>query len=260
MRDLGETRNPRNVGKDVLRSAARNLRSPLVLWCWIAVAACATMAGPFSFGSLPSWPERALFWFPVIGISFVLAAAARALAVMLGPGSAGLGEEVLTVTLFTAGFTPLLWGIIAAFDPPPEARAGFGMLLVYVAALACAGALLRRLARSDVAPDEARLAPPLLARLDAPVRGEVLMLSARDHLVDVVTDRGREAVRMRLADAIAQLDGVEGMQVHRSHWVAAKAVAGSVRRDGRLFLTTRFGAEVPVGRKFRPEVEGAGLA
>ncbi len=260
MRDFSETYDLNSAGREISGSIVRTVRSPLILCCWIAVSTCASVAGPFGSGQPAPLVERALFWFPVIGLSILVAVAARTLAEHLGAKSGAFGAEALTVAIFTLAFTPMLWTILALFRPPAQARHGFGMLLFYVAAIAVAGVLLRRLALVGETQAEARRLPPLLARRDAPVRGEVLMLTARDHHVDIVTDRGREVVRMRLADAIAQLDGADGMQVHRSHWVALKAVDGVVRRDGRLFLTTRFGAEVPVGRKYRPEVESAGLA
>jgi DNA-binding LytR/AlgR family response regulator len=53
---------------------------------------------------------------------------------------------------------------------------------------------------------------------------------------------------MRLADAVAELEGLEGAQVHRSWWVAREAVEGA-RRDGdRLWLSLKGGAEAPVSR------------
>ncbi len=52
----------------------------------------------------------------------------------------------------------------------------------------------------------------------------------------------------RLADVIAELDGVEGAQTHRSWWVARDAVE-SVRRDGdKLMLVLKSGAVAPVSR------------
>jgi len=106
-------------------------------------------------------------------------------------------------------------------------------------------------------PEPARATPAqaFLERLPEEKRGQILTLSARDHYVDVTTDKGREPVLIRLADAIGQLDGLAGEQVHRSHWVARDAVAGSARRDGRLFLTISNGEEIPVSRRYRETVE-----
>ena len=63
---------------------------------------------------------------------------------------------------------------------------------------------------------------------------------------------------MRLADAIAELDGIEGAQTHRSWWVAKAAVAGAERMEGRAVLTLKDGAEVPVSRGFAEGLRAAG--
>jgi DNA-binding LytR/AlgR family response regulator len=55
---------------------------------------------------------------------------------------------------------------------------------------------------------------------------------------------------MRLSDAVAELDGIEGAQVHRSWWVARDAIADAKRGDGRATLTLKDGSEVPVSRTY----------
>jgi DNA-binding LytR/AlgR family response regulator len=63
---------------------------------------------------------------------------------------------------------------------------------------------------------------------------------------------------MRLSDAIAELDGVEGLQVHRSWWVARDAV-DEVKRDGRnLRLRLSNGVEAPVSRNRANDLKSAG--
>ena len=64
---------------------------------------------------------------------------------------------------------------------------------------------------------------------------------------------------MRFADAIRETDGVNGLQIHRSHWVALDAVAGTHRHNGRLFLAMQDGTRLPVSRSRAEEVRGAGL-
>lgn len=63
---------------------------------------------------------------------------------------------------------------------------------------------------------------------------------------------------MRMRDAVAELDGLEGMQTHRSWWVARAAVEGSERENGALRLKLRNGLIVPVARATAPEVKAAG--
>ncbi len=93
-------------------------------------------------------------------------------------------------------------------------------------------------------------APPLLERLPAGRRGRLLHLQMRDHYVEIHTDRGSALVLMRFGDALKELGGTEGMQVHRSHWIARAALKKIVRRTGRTVAILDSGAEVPVSRRY----------
>lgn len=108
----------------------------------------------------------------------------------------------------------------------------------------------------------AQPAPPprLLARLPAHVGYRVLCLEMEDHYVRVHATGGSALLLMRLADAIAELDGVDGMQVHRSWWVARAAVTG-IRRDNRsLRLDLENGMQVPVSRSYAALLRASGWA
>ena len=92
--------------------------------------------------------------------------------------------------------------------------------------------------------------PPLLERLPAGRRGRLLHLQMRDHYVEIHTDKGSDLVLMRFGDALKELGGTEGMQVHRSHWIARAALKKIVRRTGRTTAILENGAEVPVSRRY----------
>jgi DNA-binding LytR/AlgR family response regulator len=87
----------------------------------------------------------------------------------------------------------------------------------------------------------------------------LLALTVEDHYVDIVTDKGKTLVLMRLADAMRETSGVDGLQIHRSHWVATGAVVKSHRTDGKLSLELRNGMRLPVSRGYLPAVKAAGL-
>lgn len=91
--------------------------------------------------------------------------------------------------------------------------------------------------------------PRLFVRLPGQADNPIIALEAEDHYVRVHTGSGSMLVLMRLADAIAEMDGVDGMRVHRSWWVARRAV-GETRRQGRkVILKLTNGLEVPVTRE-----------
>ena len=101
--------------------------------------------------------------------------------------------------------------------------------------------------------------PKFLARLPAQLAGaELYAVEAEDHYLRLHTSLGQDLILMRLADAIAELEGLEGAQTHRSWWVAKAAVADAERMDGRAMLTLKDGAEVPVSRGFAKALRAAG--
>jgi len=63
---------------------------------------------------------------------------------------------------------------------------------------------------------------------------------------------------MRLADAVDELEGLDGAQVHRSWWVARDAVRDVRRGDGRAVLSLPDGLEVPVSRTYGRVLREAG--
>lgn len=103
----------------------------------------------------------------------------------------------------------------------------------------------------------AAVVPPLLERLPLARRGRLLHLQMRDHYVEVHTDRGSDLVLMRFGDALRELGTTEGMQVHRSHWIARAAVSRIMRRAGRTVVVLENGSEVPVSRRYVPALREA---
>ncbi len=94
-------------------------------------------------------------------------------------------------------------------------------------------------------------APParFLDRLPPRLRGaRLIAVQAEDHYLRLHTDRGSDLILMRLSDAVAELEGLEGAQVHRSWWAAKDAVRDVSRGDGRAVLTLEGDLKVPVSR------------
>ncbi|MCI3135070.1 LytTR family DNA-binding domain-containing protein [Phenylobacterium aquaticum] len=93
--------------------------------------------------------------------------------------------------------------------------------------------------------------PKFLERLPVKLRGaEIWAVEAEDHYLRLHTSKGQDLILLRLADAIAELEGIEGAQVHRSWWVSRAAIADARRGDGRAILTLQDGSEVPVSRTY----------
>lgn len=104
-------------------------------------------------------------------------------------------------------------------------------------------------------------AAPFLDRIPAKLGRDLLALEMEDHYIRVHTRLGSDLILLRLRDAVAELTGIDGLQVHRSHWVAAHAVAAVERNaDGKLTLILTDGRRVPVSRRCNAAVRAAGWA
>ena len=99
-----------------------------------------------------------------------------------------------------------------------------------------------------------------LERLPVKFRtAELYAISSEDHYLRVHTSLGEELILMRLADAVRELSKVDGLQVHRSWWVAKIGVTNEKKADGRSFLILPTGTEVPVSRSYRTRAKDVGL-
>jgi hypothetical protein len=102
-----------------------------------------------------------------------------------------------------------------------------------------------------VTADFFRRVPPALGR-------DLLALEMEDHYLRIHTVLGSDLILLRLRDALAELATADGLQVHRSWWVAKGAVASAERNSGRNVLVLRNGLHVPVSKSFRDRVKEAG--
>ncbi len=114
----------------------------------------------------------------------------------------------------------------------------------------------RALTGGDAAADRAAR---FLDRLPTELGRDLIYLKMADHYVEAFTTAGSTLVLMRFADAVAELEGADGLRVHRSYWVARAHVAGAARRRGRTALRLTGGHEAPVSRGYLADVRAAGL-
>lgn len=76
----------------------------------------------------------------------------------------------------------------------------------------------------------------------------LLTIQAQEHYVQLNCINRNGMTRLSITKAIAQLDGVDGMQVHRSWWVARQAAKQLRREDGKQVLELNTGELIPVSR------------
>lgn len=98
-----------------------------------------------------------------------------------------------------------------------------------------------------------------LDRLPPRLKGATIRaVESEDHYLRIHTDRGSDLILMRLSDALAELEGLEGAQTHRSWWVARDVVRDVARGEGRATLTLEGGLQAPVSRRYAKALRDAG--
>ncbi|WP_414693911.1 LytTR family DNA-binding domain-containing protein [Phenylobacterium sp.] len=223
-----------------------------VLGVGAAVATFLSLFGPFSV-PLREAVVRTTLYFAYSWLGSLLGLAGARIAWRLGLWPRGpIVVGLATGLIMAPPMTLVVWlsHMLADGRPPPAAILPN---ILWDVVLVCVGASVvamfaswRRRQLSTVA------APPkFLDRLPLKLRGaEVWAVEAEDHYLRLHTSRGQDLILMRLSDAVAELEGLEGAQVHRSWWVARDAIAQAERGDGRATLTLKDGAEVPVSRTY----------
>lgn len=107
-------------------------------------------------------------------------------------------------------------------------------------------------------PAPASQAPDFLATLPGIRTEQVLALEACDHYIRVHTGTSTPMVHYRFGDAVEQMTGVPGLQVHRSYWVASRAMQALQRHKHGHQLLLSHGVQVPVSRTYLNAVKAAG--
>lgn len=140
----------------------------------------------------------------------------------------------------------------------------YGYVIILSALLTTGAWAIERLVQKPLAPPSAQPGagpPAFVERLPVRLRAaELYAIESEDHYLRVHTSAGQELILMRLADAVRELAGVEGLQTHRSWWVARQGLADVVKGDGKLLLKLKSGAEAPVSRTYAKAVKAAGWA
>ncbi len=217
-----------------------------------------TLASPFGTGEGPLW-LRLVYWLGLFTAGTLLANLMVRVAVRLDLFERRPWLWAMLVTLvITPPMTVLVWAasglmFIGALRPEILPHYVAPVLAVSLAMLALTVLTQRTPVQTHVRAEGAADAgePAFLRRLPARLSGaELFAVQAEDHYLRLHTSRGQDLILMRLADAIPELEGLEGAQVHRSWWVAKAAVTGAERGNGRATLTLRGGAVAPVSRTY----------
>lgn len=219
----------------------RRVPRPVIIW---VIATLFTMVtGPFGTYTALTLAERMVYWGMLIGIAIVLGRGLRRLVKQWkGDRPRTVDVDSITGVALTILYAPLLWGVNLWVYGADMGAIFLLLEYLFVVALVCMVAGGLQYALDTIQPVTPRMEQTyqtgearFLQRLDPDLGQDLLRVSADDHYLYVVTGHGEGRVLMRFRDALEELAELEGYQIHRSHWVARKALL-RVRRDGRRHL------------------------
>jgi hypothetical protein len=241
---------------------ARRIAAELLVVAAVGLALAAL--GPFGSYAVPFGP-RALFWMGSMLAGYAIVRPMMGVSRWLSEQT-GIGPLPAQLLALTVAAVPLSFLVkLASTRLGASGRLGFGELYLQVWGIGLAMTLF--MSRFFSAAEASRTEPAPAPEQDAPVFGPpersqprfldrvpgtvgapLLCLSMEDHYVRAHGPLGSALILMRMRDAVAELDGMEGLQVHRSWWVASEAVESVEKEEDRLRLRLVNGMTVPVAR------------
>ena len=245
-----------------LRTSSRFRRHLLAAVLCIAVLA---YLGPFGTAERMSPGRTAVYWACAIGFNWLIAMAIIPVSIRTLDRA---GRQRWMGTVFgalVAAFPGT--GVVLLLEAVFTTPVGLGVTIIYVYSCVAlvflvlgflVSQLVEKPLREGETTGEATVPSPFLRRLPDRLGKDLLHLRMQDHYVEAHTAKGSDLILLRFRDALREVEGLDGIQVHRSHWVARAAVAGTLRRKGRIFLELANGSEVPVSRSFLPELRSRG--
>lgn len=247
------------IGRACSRSAA-----PILRWAGGVIAAGLVLAALGPFGSYMNGDlfQRAAYWTAAMLLGAALyGTALRAVVAFVPAGSRAwwpslIGASLLTgvpEALATRAWAFLLWPELAQLGP--HWPLWFAQTTTFGLVMTLGAAFVLRHSES-VAKDE-----PAPSRFFAPGVGalgkDVLALQVEDHYVRVHRTNGSELILVPLVRAI-EFVKAEGLQTHRSWWVASHAVTGVEGNARSMRLRLSNGLVAPVARSAVIRLRAAG--
>lgn len=229
----------------------------------VGASTLAAIASPFGTSALEIGP-RFLYFFGMISVGWaqwVLIVRTIHRVTSIDPWPP-IVSVIISSTVF-AGLMALEINLVRGWLPGVPTHSGVGPffeLLGGMLAFCLFAQLLGRLAAATATnpPPDAGGEIRFLKRVPDGIAGDLLSLRTEDHYLRIHTTAGSDLILFRLKDALAELDGADGMQVHRSYWVAREAIEAIERKGRKTMLVLKNGQQVPVSESFMAAVRDAG--
>lgn len=102
--------------------------------------------------------------------------------------------------------------------------------------------------------------PKLISRLPIKYRhATIYAIKSEDHYLRIYTSIGDELILYRFGDALKDLEGIEGVQTHRSWWVAIGAIEENQKDYGKNFYLLKNQIKAPISRSFMKGLKALNL-
>ena len=239
--------------------ALRERRRAVVLFgIWLLLTLICAVAGPFGTHDVLGIFGRLGYWAVVVGASILSSAIPFMARDLSGP------VRFLIWCGYVLLISALVFGLnVIVFESWREQGLGLFVYLVGIVGMTALAVhlvlwLINFARPADIKP-EVEPQAKFLRRLPLANRAPLVRIEAQDHYLNVVTLKGSALILLRLSEAVKELEGVAGLLVHRSHWVALAAVTAHRRDKGRDLLVMSDGTEVPVSRSNKSAAQDAGL-
>lgn len=228
-----------------------------------------TILGPFgTYNEMTIW-ERLVFWFvTMFGVGFfmhmciVLCLEMKALEPLRYVGRVTAGAMLGALP----GVAVVAF-IDTVFRPPMPSPETMRLLWFQVFLMGTAIGLFEfrgygEKREATNAPTAVPDAPPtiearILDRIEPNLGSDLVSMSMQDHYVEVTTTKGRQLVLLRMTDAEAETDGIEGLRIHRSHWVALAHAEALSRSGPKAQVTLKDGRALPVSATYYDALDAA---
>lgn len=265
--------------QDVFAKWRKSLTDPVTLVTLVSAIILTAFSGPFGTHDSLALIPRLVFWGASLIVALLLGTFVYWLFRLRMPEDKRIEAEIVSSAAFAVLYGGLMLGWVSVFESYTLAGAPkvswmtifLEVAVITTALLAIRIIMVRGMNRqaqnglpmvqTQTEPDAvpANSEPRLMRRLDDEDKATILWLTSENHFVEVHTVKGHVRLRMRLTDAIDEMEGVRGSCVHRSHWVAYAAIESTEKIGGYWRLNLTNGETVPVSRKYQPLLEEAGI-
>ena len=232
--------------------------SQLIASYFLIVAIC-IIVGPFSTYQNLSLFGRIPYWAGIIGFCYAIALGVLYVGKRLGwrkdpPTLLSHFAHSLIIAVFIAGFVYgvnlMVWGDIEAL---PNFLSYLGLTIPISIIISLVVYFL--IPKHNPTPPLKDIA--FLKRLPVHLGQDLYSLTVSDHYVEAVTAKGSHMLLMRFSDALNEVKDIEGVQLHRSHWISLDSVKKVDKRDGKLTIILKNDVKYPVSRSRMQAVKQA---